>query len=147
MVHNRENWGMQLIRWSQAILLLWFGVFKFTQTEAKGIEDLLANSPFTSFLLHIFSLQTVSDGIGIFEIVAAVLLLCRYFSVTLGRIGAALCILIFAVTVSFLFSTPGTTGVVEGIFILKGGGGFLFKDLAFLGFSIYAFGEARQRVK
>ncbi len=47
-----------------AIILIWIGLFKFTPTEAKGIQDVVKNSPFMSWLNTIFSIQGVSNLIG-----------------------------------------------------------------------------------
>ena len=33
-----------------ALILIWIGLFKFTLTEAKAIEPLIANSPFMKWM-------------------------------------------------------------------------------------------------
>ncbi len=41
-----EKVGMVVLRYGLAVILLWVGGLKFTEYEAKGIEPLVANSPF-----------------------------------------------------------------------------------------------------
>jgi uncharacterized membrane protein YkgB len=50
----------------------------------------------------------------------------------------------FAVTVSFLFTTPGSFTVVDGLWVPGGAGGFLIKDLTLLGAALYTAAEARR---
>ena len=49
----------------------------------------------------------------------------------LGQIGAGIGVGIFLSTLSFLFTTPGSFGMVDGMFVPKSG--FILKDVVLLG--------------
>lgn len=119
-----------------AITLLWIGVFKFTPTEAKDIQDVVKNSPFMSWLNSVLSVQGVSNFVGTFEIVTAVLLLLQLFWTRLSLIAGLLGSLIFLITISFLFSTPGMFTTVDGLLVANG---FILKDIALLGICVQVF--------
>src|ERR1700722_6596994 len=102
-----ERLGINVSRYGLVITLVLIGVLKFTAVEAQGIQPLVANSPLMFWLYRIFSLQGVSNLIGVIEIVVALLIALRPFSARfsfIGRIGA---FITFVLTVSFLLSTPG----------------------------------------
>ena len=113
-----------------AITLLWIGIFKFTPTEAKDIQDVVKHSPFMSWLNSVFSVQGVSNFVGTFEIITAVLLLLQLFWKRLSLIAGLLGSLIFLITISFLFTTPGMFTTVDGLLVANG---FILKDIALLG--------------
>ena len=75
-------------RYGLVITLLSIGVLKFTAGEAQGIQPLVANSPLMFWLYRIFSLQGVSNLIGLIEIVVALLMALRPFSAKLSFIGS-----------------------------------------------------------
>jgi hypothetical protein len=78
-----ERLGTHVSRFGLVITLLSIGVLKFTACEAQGIQPLVANSPLMFWLYRIFSLQGVSNLIGLIEIVVALLIALRPFSVIL----------------------------------------------------------------
>jgi len=53
--------GALILRYGLVLLLLWFGVFKFTPTEAQAIQPLVANSPLLSWLYSILVLRGSSS--------------------------------------------------------------------------------------
>ena len=137
-----EKLGTHVSRYGLVITLLSIGVLKFTAGEAQGIQPLVANSPLTSWLYRIFSLQGVSNLIGVIEIVVAVLIGLRPLSAKLSFIGSIGAIITFALTVSFLFSTPGAFQFSHGFPLLGDAGQFLIKDIVLLGASIWTAAEA-----
>jgi reactive chlorine resistance protein C len=139
-----ERVGIHVSRYGLVITLLSIGVLKFTAGEAQGIQPLVANSPLTFWLYRIFSLQGVSNLIGVIEIVVAVLIAVRPFSARLSFIGSIGAIITFVLTVSFLFSTPGAFQFSHGFPLLGDAGQFLIKDLVLLGASIWTAAEARK---
>ena len=139
-----ERVGIQLSRYGLVITLLLIGVLKFTAGEAHGIQPLVANSPLMSWLYRIFSLQGVSNLIGLVEIVVALLIALRPLSPRLSFIGSIGGIITFVLTVSFLFSTPGVFQFSHGFPLLGNAGQFLIKDLVLLGASIWTAAEARK---
>lgn len=139
-----ERVGIHASRYGLVITLLLIGVLKFTAGEAQGIQPLVANSPLMFWLYRIFSVQDVSNLIGVIEIVVALLIAARPFSGRLSFIGSIGAILTFVVTVSFLFSTPGAFQFSHGFPFLGDAGQFLIKDLVLLGVSIWTAAEARE---
>lgn len=111
------------------LVLLWIGGMKFTELEAKGIEDLVANSPLMFWLYRFFDVQTTSDLIGVYDIIALVLLglglKYRGFLVP----GILMSGAVFVVTQTFLFTTPGAFSAET---LITGTGQFLIKDLWYI---------------
>ena len=66
-----ERLGIHFSRYGLVLTLLLIGALKFTAGEAQGIQPLVANSPLMFWMYRIFSLQGVSDLIGVTEIVVA----------------------------------------------------------------------------
>jgi uncharacterized membrane protein YkgB len=138
-----ERLGTHVSRYGLVITLLSIGVLKFTAGEAQGIQPLVANSPLMFWLYRIFSLQGVSNLIGMIEIVVALLMALRPLSARLSFIGSTGAVITFVLTVSFLFSTPGAFEFSRGFPLLGDAGQFLIKDLVLLGASIWTAAEAR----
>ncbi len=139
-----ERVGIHVSRYGLVITLLLIGVLKFTAGEAQGIQPLVASSPLMFWLYRVFSLQAVSNLIGVIEIAVAVLIALRPFSAKLSFIGSLGAIITFSLTVSFLLSTPGAIQFSHGFLLLGGAGQFLIKDLVLLGASIWTAAEARK---
>jgi len=139
-----ERLGIHVSRYGLVVTLLLIGVLKFTAGEAQGIQPLVANSPLMFWLYRIFSLQSVSNLIGVTEIVVALLIALRPLSTRLSFIGGIGAIITFVVTVSFLISTPGAFQFSHGFPLLGDAGQFLIKDLVLLGASIWTAAEARK---
>jgi reactive chlorine resistance protein C len=132
-----------LARYGLAIVLLWYGGLKFMNYEAQGIQPLVSESPFMSWLYEIFSVYTFSALLGVFEITAAVLLVVKPWWPKVSIFGSLLAIALFAATISFLFTTPGVFVASEGGFpALSLDGGFLMKDIALLGISVWTLADA-----
>lgn len=133
----------QLARYGLVIVIAWFGVMKFTTYEAQGIQPLVAESPFMSWLYDIFSVYTFSVLLGVFEVAAAILIAVKPWWPKVSVLGSALAILLFAATISFLFTTPGVfEESVGGFPLLSMTGGFLIKDVALLGISAWTLADA-----
>jgi reactive chlorine resistance protein C len=126
-----------------ALNLLWIGIFKFTPTEAKGIQSLINHSPFMSWMTPALGVQGASSLIGGIEIVTALLLICitipnRPFQ-RLAQLGGILGAATFLCTLSFLATTPGAFSVHDGVLVPDG---FLLKDIVLLGASLLCVAEA-----
>jgi reactive chlorine resistance protein C len=134
-------------RYGLVIVIAWFGGLKFMDYEARGIEPLVAESPFMGWLYDIFSVYTFSALLGVFELAAAVLLAVKPWWPKASIAGSVLAIVLFIATISFLFTTPGVFAASAGGFpALSEGGGFLIKDVALLGISVWTLADARQAV-
>lgn len=125
--------GLHVLRWSLVLIVLWFGAFKFTATEAAAIQPLIANSPFMSWMYHFMSVRAASQFIGFIEIAIAILVALRRVSPTLSAVGSAGAIAMFGTTLSFLFTTPGSWAWIEGVFVPSSTGPFLIKDVFIFG--------------
>jgi uncharacterized membrane protein YkgB len=130
-------------RYGLAIVLLWYGGLKFMDYEAQGIQPLVSESPFMSWLYNIFSVNTFSALLGVFEIAAAVLLVVKPWWPKVSVFGSLLAIALFLATISFMFTTPGVFEATQGGFpALSLDGGFLMKDIALLGISVWTLADA-----
>ncbi|EPX9364448.1 DUF417 family protein [Aeromonas veronii] len=110
--------------------LLWIGVFKFTPTEAAAIKPLVASHPLMSWLYGPLSEQSVSNLIGVVEIVIAIGLVVGLWQPRIGYWCSMGAIVTFLTTLSFLLTLTGVWKVVDGVPVTEF---FLFKDLVFLG--------------
>lgn len=136
---NLQTFGYTVSVLGVAIVLIWIGIFKFTATEAKGIESLVKNSFLMSWLYNVTSVQGVSNLIGSVEIVAGVCLLLSFFWRKAGLFGGLLSVITFLATLSFLFTTPGIFSVVDGVPITDF---FILKDVTALGISLMVLGKS-----
>ncbi len=136
--------GAVMTRYGLVVVFAWIGAMKFSAYEANGIQPLVANSPLTSWLYNIFSVQAFSNWLGVLEIAIAVMIAARPISRQISAAGSALAAVLFLGTLSFMLSTPpvweGTLGGFPALSVAPGQ--FLLKDLALLGASIWTLGEA-----
>lgn len=126
---KKLNAGYVLAVIATALVLLWIGIFKFTPAEASGIKPLVENSFLMSWLYKLGTEGQVSGFIGIFEIITGLLLLISFWNKTIGKISGYLTLIIFFTTLSFLFTTPHTWKIVQGVPVTDF---FILKDLAYL---------------
>ncbi|ATO68878.1 MULTISPECIES: YkgB family protein [Mycobacteriaceae] len=140
--------GSAVARYGLALVIGWIGVLKFTAYEAQGIEPLVANSPFMSWLYEFFSVTTFSSLLGVVEVTAAVLLVVKPWLPKVSAVGSIVSIGLFTATISFLFTTPGAMESAEGGFPwLSMTGQFLIKDVALLGIALWTLGDALSSAK
>ncbi len=130
-----------------AIIFLWIGAMKFTAYEAQGIAPFVMNSPLLSWMHGAFGIQRASMVIGVIELTIGVLLLARWFSPRLSAAGAAMSIVTYLITLSFMLSTPGVTAQEAGGFPALSAeiGQFLAKDMVLLAASVVLLGDALLR--
>ena len=131
-----------VLRYGLVLLVLWFGLFKFTPTEAQAIQPLVANSPLLSWLYALTDVRGASRLIGIAEIAIALLIAARPISARASALGSLGATVMFLTTLSFLATTPGSWGRVDGFLVPTGAGGFLIKDLLLLGAALWTAYEA-----
>jgi len=111
------------------LVLLWIGGMKFTLLEAKGIEDLVSTSPLMSWMYDVWDLQTTSNLIGVYDIVALTLLILAVFKQQLLLPAVLMSGAVFIVTQSFFLSWPAA---LSSETLLSTGGHFLIKDIWFI---------------
>ncbi len=137
------NVGGTMLRYGLVIILLWVGALKFTAYEAEGIQGLVANSPLLSWAYSIFSVRTFAMLLGVGEIAIALMITMRPIAPFVSAIGSFGAILLFLVTLTFMFSTPGVWQPGYGFpFPSPMPGQFLAKDVALLAIAIWTAGEA-----
>src|ERR1700742_3733590 len=98
--------GGVLARYGLVLVIGWIGLLKFASYEAEGIQPLVANSPFMSWVYNIFSVTTCSAEHGSVEVTAAVLLAVKPWWPRLSAVTGVIAIGLFVTTISFLFTTP-----------------------------------------
>lgn len=133
--------GRGVLRYGLMALLLLWGGFKFFGFEAEGIRPLVEHSPLLSWLYPLLGVRGTSDLIGVIEVSAAILIGLRRWRPDLSAMGSLLAAGTFVVTLSFLASTPGVFAPTNPF------GGFLMKDIMFLGAALYTAAEALEAAK
>ena len=141
-----ETLGRALARYGLVVVVAWIGLMKFTAYEAEGISRYVANSPLMSWVYGFMSHRDFSAVLGVVELTVAILLAARPFWPRATVVGGAMAVGMFLTTLSFLATTPGVWEPSAGGFPALSGfpGQFLIKDLALLGISLWALGEAWQ---
>ncbi len=125
--------GGAILRYGLVLFLILFGVAKFTEAEAQTIQPWVANSPYLGWLYGVTSVQGASNVIGVFEITIGVLLAVRPWWPRVSVLGSLGAIVAFALTLSFLFTTPNLSPEWQG---------FLMKDLILVGAAIWTAGDS-----
>lgn len=133
---GKENFGFYISLTGTVLILLWVGLFKFTPTEAEAIKPLVSNHPLTSWMYKTMSTQSVSYFVGIFEIITAILILVGLKYRLIAKISALGLIIIFVMTISYLFTTPNTWREIDKFPITDF---FILKDIMYLGFGVTYF--------
>ncbi|WP_274053436.1 DUF417 family protein [Thalassomonas haliotis] len=111
------------------LVLLWIGGMKFTALEAKGIEDLVLSSPLMSWMYQLWDVQTTSNIIGVYDLVAVLLLIAAIYYQKLVLPAILMSGMVFVVTQTFLVSFSPSLSAET---MLTGTGHFLIKDLWFI---------------
>ena len=111
------------------LVLLWIGGMKFTELEAKGIEPLVASSPFMSWMYQLWSVQTTSNLIGVYDLIALAALLLSLRIPVLFVPALLMSGAVMLTTQSFLFTWSDALSAET---LLSSGGQFLIKDLWYL---------------
>jgi uncharacterized membrane protein YkgB len=127
-----------ILRYSLVLFLVLFGLAKFTQGEALTIQPWVANSPFLSWLYAVTSVQGGSDVIGVIELIVGVLLAVRPWWPRASVIGSLGATIAFALTLSFLFTTPGLSPEWSG---------FLMKDLVLVGAALWTAADSLRAIE
>jgi uncharacterized membrane protein YkgB len=134
------------LRGGLVLIIAWIGLFKFTPTEARAIQPLLVHSPVLGWVTPVLGVQGASNAIGGAELVIAMLLAVGAWWPRAGLAGATGGVAMFLTTLSFLFTTPDTWKVVDGLLIPASGGFFLLKDLVLLGGALWCAQDAARRL-
>jgi uncharacterized membrane protein YkgB len=140
--------GAYLLRYGLVCVIAWIGFMKFTAYEAAGIQPLVANSPFMSWVYAIFSERAFSAVLGVVEVATAAMIALRPVSAKVAAVGSALATGTFLTTLSFILSTPGWEASLGGFPALSVvPGQFILKDVVLLGAAVWSLGEALPHVR
>jgi uncharacterized membrane protein YkgB len=124
--------------------MIWIGAMKFTQYEAEGIQPLVANSPWMSWLYDRMSVEGFSNLPGTAEVVVGLMIALRPISAKVSTIGSVATVPLFLGTLSLIFSTPGWESPRGFPALSVVPGQFLLKDLVLLGAALMTAAEALQ---
>ncbi len=143
------NSGALLVNYALVLVFVWFGVLKFTQYEAAGIAPLVMNSPLVGWWHQLFGIAGTSRMLGVYEILTGVLIALRPFNPRLAAIGGAMATITFAITLTFMLSTPGVVqpGFDTPLALSSNPGQFLLKDVVLLAASISVLLGARAEMR
>lgn len=140
--HGIEVFGRYFVFYALAGILIWVGGLKFVAYEAQAIQPLVTESPLLAWFYDIFDVRTFAKLLGSAEILAGIAIALRPVMPGLSAIGGALATVLFAVTLSFLFSTPGVYEAAGFPQLSPMPGQFLAKDLLALAASIWVLGDS-----
>jgi reactive chlorine resistance protein C len=107
--HPLATAGRHLARYGLVAVIAWIGALKYTPYEAAVIQPLIAHSPVFSGVYGVVSVRAFAAALGTAEIIAALLIAVRPLSPRVSAVGSSMGVLLFASTLSFLFTTPGVT--------------------------------------
>lgn len=133
--------GLGVLRYGMVALLLVWGAAKFTPMEASAIKPLVEHSPFLSWTYAAFGVQGASSLLGVFEVGFALLIATRRWFPRVSGIASLAASGMFVITLSFLATTPGVFAPSSPW------GGFLMKDVMFLGAALLTGSEALQAAR
>ena len=135
------RFGQIVSRYGLVLVLAWIGVGKYVKMEARV---LIQHSPLMSWVYDLFSFTVVARALGTMEIVAALLIALRPRWPRVSAAGSALALVLFAGTLSFLFTTPGVVmAYAHGFPVLSAlPGQFLLKDLVLFGVALWTLGDS-----
>ena len=136
--------GEHATRFGLVAVIAWIGAMKFTAYEAQAISGFVTASPLLSWAYGVFSVQGLSIAIGVVELLIATVLALGAVIPRFGVAGGIAAMGMFATTLSFLLSTPGsfepTLGGFPALSVVPGQ--FLLKDLVLLGAAIWLLGRS-----
>src|SRR5215470_2604316 len=140
--HPLATAGRHLARYGLVVVIAWIGALKYTSYEATAIQPLIAHSPVFSWIYGAVSVRAFAALLGTLEIIAALLIAIRPRWPRISAVGSAMGVLLFASTLSFLFTTPGATaaGGFPVLSVLPGQ--FLLKDLVLIGAALWTLGDS-----
>ncbi len=142
---NKPHLGFYISAFGTVLILLWLGLYKFTAIEAEAIFPLIENHPLSFWMYDVFSVQTVSNLVGIIEIIVAILIIIGLKNKLAAKMASISIIGMFLMTLSYLFTTPNAINFVNGApafnrFLTADF--FILKDIMYLGFGVSLYNYA-----
>ena len=140
--HPLATAGRHLVRYGLVVVIAWIGALKYTAYEATAIQPLIAHSPVFSWIYSVVSVRGFAAVLGTAEIIAALLIAARPLWPRLSAVGSAMGVLLFASTLSFLFTTPGVLAASGFPVLSVLPGQFLLKDLVLAAAALWTLGDS-----
>ena len=138
-----ERLGSIFLRYGLVIAIGWIAAMKVTEYEAKGIQPLIAHSPFLSWGYSVWSVDHFTMIIGAIEMVISTLIALRRWFPKASAVGSLGAVFMFLTTLSFIITTPGWEPSLGGFPALSGDvGEFLIKDLVLLGAALWTLADS-----
>jgi reactive chlorine resistance protein C len=135
--------GFVLLRYGLVVAIGWIAAMKATEYEAKGIQPLIANSPFLSWGYSIWTVHHFTMIIGATELIIAGLIAVRPWFPKASAVGSVGAVCMFLTTLSFILTTPGWEPSLGGFPALSGDvGEFLIKDFVLLGAALWTLADS-----
>jgi uncharacterized membrane protein YkgB len=139
-----EGLAAVFLRYGLVVAIGWIAAMKVTEYEAKGIQPLIANSPFLSWGYNVWSVHHFTMIIGTIELSIAILIALRRWFPTASAVGSLGAVFMFLTTLSFIITTPGWEPTLGGFPALSGDvGEFLVGDEETTGFDIRTFSDSQ----
>lgn len=140
-----ERLGMNVTRYGLAAVLLWVGALKFTAYEDEAVSKLCMTNPLLSWGPQALGTYGFPKLLGVIEIVLGLLIASRAAQPRWSALGSLGAVIMLAITLTLLLSTPGVWQMGYGFpFLSAMPGQFLAKDLLFLGAALWTAGEAQR---
>jgi reactive chlorine resistance protein C len=138
-----ERLGKIFLRYGLTVVIGWIAAMKMTDYEAKGIEPLIAHSPFLRWGYSFWTVDHFAMIIGAIEMTIAILIALRRWFPAASAVGSAGAVVMFLTTLSFIITTPGWEPSLGGFPALSGDvGEFLIKDLVLLGAALWTLADS-----
>jgi uncharacterized membrane protein YkgB len=138
-----ERLGAIFLRYGLVVAIGWIAAMKVTEYEAKGIQPLIAHSPFLSWGYNVWTVHHFTMIIGAIEMSIAISIALRRWFPTASAAGSLGAVFMFLTTLSFIITTPGWEPTLGGFPALSGDvGEFLIKDFVLLGAALWTLADS-----
>ena len=142
-----ERLGSIFLRYGLVVAIGWIAAMKVTEYEAKGIQPLIAHSPFLSWGYSVWSVHHFTMIIGAIEMTIVTLIALRPWFPKASAVGSLGAVFMFLTTLSFIITTPGWEPSLGGFPALSGDvGEFLIKDFVLLGAALWTLADSLSAV-
>ena len=148
IVGNRlECVSLFLLRYSMVFVIGYLGIMKFTVYETDAMGPLVVNTPLLAGVYNYLGARIFFDAIGLIEVIIALMVALRPFSVLLSALGSASAAVMFLISLSFMLSGSIWEASLGGFpYFSIFPGQFLLKDLVLFSASLVLFGETLRGV-
>ena len=141
--NNLTSVGFSVLRSGLATTILWIGALKWQDYEVENIEPLVASSPLFSRLHGKLGAPKLARLIGATEIAIGSLIAAKPLAPRASAVGSIGAVGMFAITLSFLATTPELWQERQrGVPKLSSAGQLVVKDTVLLGAALLTAAES-----